>query len=333
MAKVTRSSVAGILLPDDISETLIRGAYENSIVQSYAKAVPMNAVNKVLKEAEVGGANAYWVGEGQRKTTDAPSMTQKVWTMTAAELAVLIPLDEDVSDDVDVDLFGLYKPEIETAFAKKLDAAAIFGTDKPTAWGTLGTDIIPNAVVAGNDFQEDGSPTDAELLNLIGGTGASTPDGALQAIEDDGYEATGFVGHIRFKSRLRGLKDADNRYIFGDGVVAGVPNSLFGIPLAFAKREVWPAPTGVVGDAHLILGDWDQAIVGTRAGIRYKVFTEGTITDGAGNVVYSLMESDMVVLRVTQRLGFKVICDNTADGETLADGEDFPFAVVQPAIA
>ena len=333
MSKVTRAGVAGILLPDDISDSILTGAAESSIVQTYAKAVNMTAVNKVLREAEVGGVNAYWTGEGARKQTDAPTMTQKVWTMTAAELAVIIPLDEDVADDLDVDLFSMYKPEIEKAFAAKLDAAALFGTDVPTAWTSQGTNILPNAVVAGNAFEEDGSPTDAELLDLISGTGASTPDGALQAIEDAGYEASGFVGHIRFKSRLRGLKDADGRYVFGDGVTAGVPNSLFGIPLAFAKRAVWPAPTGVVGDAHLILGDWDQAIVGTRAGVRYKVFTEGTITDGAGNVVHSLMESDMIALRVTQRIGFKVICDDTADGETLDSNSDFPFAAVQPAIA
>lgn len=330
MAKVTRAGVAGILLPDDISEELIRGAAESSIVSTYARTVPMNAVNKVIREAEVGGANAYWTGEGARKSTDAPAVSQKVWTMTAAELAVIIPLDEDVADDVTVDLFSLYKTEIETAFAKKLDAAALFATDKPTAWGTLGTSIVDNATTVGNLFNEDATPTDAELLNVIAGTGAAVADGALQAIEDDGYEADGFVAHIRFKSRLRGLKDGQGLYIFGDGVTAGVPNSLFGIPLAFAKREVWPAPTGIAGDAHLILGDWDQAIVGERAGIRYKVFSEGVITDGSGNVVYSLMEQDMIALRVTQRLAFKVIAPDTADGETLADGDDFPFAVVAP---
>lgn len=329
MAKVQRAGVAGILLPEDISETLIRGAAESSIVQGYSRSLPMKAVSKTLKEAEVGAAAAYWTGEGARKQTDAPSMTQKTWTITAAELAVIIPLDEDVADDVEVDLFSLYKPEIETAFAKKLDAAAIFGVDVPTAWGTLGTNIIPNATTVGNIFNEDVSPTGPELLDLIAGTGAGA-SGALEAIEDDGYEATGFVAHTRFKSRLRGLKDAQGLYVFGDGVAAGVPATLFGVPLAFAKRDVWAAPTGVAGDANLIVGDWDQAYVGTRAGVRYKVFSEGTITDGAGAVVYSLMEQDMIALRVTQRIGFKVICDNTADGETLASGEDFPFAVVAP---
>ena len=332
MARVQRAGVAGIVLPDDISEELIRGSAEKSIVETFARSLPMSAVNKVIKEAEVGGANAYWVSEGGRKQTDAPSMTQKTWTMTAAEIAVIIPLDEDVADDATVDLFELYKPEIETAFANKLDAAALFGTDKPTAWGTLGTDIVPNAVTASHGIEEDLSPTDTELLDKIAGTGLDPADGVLQAIEDDGYEATGFVSHIRFKSRLRGLKDAQGLYVFGDGVAAGVPNSLFGVPLAFVNRSVWPAPTGVAGDAHLIVGDWDQALVGTRAGIRYKMFDQGVITDGAGNVVYSLMENDQIAMRVTKRVAFKVIADDTADGETLAAGEAFPFAVLQPNI-
>lgn len=333
MAKIDRAAVGGILLPDEVSETLLRGAAETSLVERYARSIPMSAQNKVITEAEVGAGNAFWVGEGARKQTDAPAMTSKSWTMSAAELAVIIPIDEDVADDASVDLFELYKPAIETALAKKLDAAALTGTDKPTAWGTLGTDIIPNAITASNAFEEDADPTSAELLDLISGTGAvpGTPDGALQALEEDGYEPNGSVAYIRFKARLRGIKDLDNRYIFGDAVEAGVPGSLFGIPISFADSTVWP--TSGPNESHLVMGDWSQAVVGNRKGIRYKMFDQGVITDGAGNVTYSLMENDMVALRVTRRVGFKVIADDTADGETLAAGEAFPFAVVQPAIA
>jgi len=332
--RVQRGDVASIILPDEVSEELLRGAKESSVVQAYSRGIPMLAQNKVITEAEVNQANVFWVGEVNRKSTDAPTMTQKTWTMSAGELAVIIPLDEDVQDDATVDLFELYKVPIETAIANALDAAALFGTTKPTSWGTLGTDIIPNAVVAGHGFEEDATPTDAELLTLISGSGLvpGTPDGAMQALEEDGYEATAAVAHTRFKSRLRNVKDLDERYIFGDAVSAGVPGSLFGMPLSFVKNSVWPAPTGVAGDAHLVIGDWSQSFLGTRKGIKYKVFDQGTITDGAGNVIYSLMEQDMVALRVTARYGFKVIADDTADGETLAAGEPFPFAIVQPEI-
>ena len=330
MSKIARGDVSTLVLPDEVSETILRGVKETSVVQKYARARPMRAQNVTITEAEVTGANVFWVGEGNRKQTDAPPMADLTWSMSAAELAVIIPLDETVQDDAEVDLFDLYKPAIESAIASKLDAAALFGLDSPVAWGANGTAIFPNIQTAGNDFEEASSTSDLKLLNLLAGTGATpgTPLGALEAIEDDGYDATGWVAYTRFKARLRGLRDADERYIFGNAVEAGVPSTLFGLPIDFVKSDIWDQD-----NAHVILGDWDQATVGTRQGIKYKIFDQGVITDGAGAVVYSLMESDMVALRVTARYAFKVIADETADGETLDSDSDYPFAAVRPYTA
>ncbi len=332
MSKVARGDVTSIVLPTPVSDEILQGVAETSLIQGLARSRPMTTKAVTLREAEVTGANTFWVGEGQRKQTDAPPMVQRAWTLTSAELAVIIPLDEDVQADAEVDLFGLYKPQIETAFANKLDAAAIFGVDAPLAWGAAdtGVHIVPDAVTAGHTFTEDGSPTDAELLDLINGTGASTADGALQALEDDGYDPTAALAYVRFKSRLRNLKDADGRYMFGDAAGPRAPSAISDVPLKYTTKNqgsgIW-----VPLAAHLVMGDWDQAVVGTRQGIKYKAFDQGTITDGAGNVVYSLMENDMIALRVTARYAFKVFADDTADGESLSSGNEFPFAVVRPA--
>jgi HK97 family phage major capsid protein len=290
-----------------------------------------------LREAEVTGANAYWVGEGQRKQTDQPTMEQLAWTITSAEIAVIIPMDENVVDDASVDLWELYRPAVETAVANKLDAAAIFGNDRPTKWGAAntGVSIVPEAQTVGNDFEEDATPTDQELLDLISGTGATpaTPDGALEALEADLYDPSRILAYNRFKSRLRNLKDADSRYYFqGANGLPTVPSELFSIPLEFISHEkasaIWQA-----SEAHLIMGDWAQAILGTRQGLTYKVFDQGVITDGAGQVLYSLMEQDMVAVRVVARYAFKIITDETADGDTLEAGDDYPFAIVRPYTA
>jgi HK97 family phage major capsid protein len=327
MSKIARGDVSTLVLPDEVSETILRGAAESSVVMRYARSRPMRAQNVTITEAEVTGANVFWVGEGNRKQTDAPPMADLTWSMSAAELAVIIPLDENVQDDAEIDLFELYKPAIETAIAQKLDAAALFGVDSPVAWGANGTAIFPNIQTAANDFEEDVAPTDLELLNLLAGTGVTpgTPTGALEAIEDDGYDPTGWVAYTRFKARLRGLRDADERFVFGNAVEAGVPSTLFGLPIEFVKSDVWDQD-----NSHVILGDWDQATVGTRQGIKYKLFDQGVITDGAGAVVYSMMENDMVALRVTARYAFKVIADDTADAATLDSASDYPFASVRP---
>lgn len=324
MTKVTRSSVDTQILPPEVSEEVLRGVAEASVIRQFARERQMTGNRVQITEAEVDGANVFWVGEGQRKRTDAPTMSTLTWTMDAAELAVIIPLDEAVQDDANLDLWDLYTPHIQTAVAQKLDAAAIFGSDAPTAWGTAPS-IVDQILLADSDFYEDASPTDVELLNLLAGTGASTADGGLQYVEDSGFEPTGWLGNRRFKSRLRGLKDADNRYIFGDAIEAGVPSSLFGLPLSFTKTTVWDRTL-----AHLIVGDFGQAMVGVRQEIKYKVFDQGVITDGAGSVIYSLMESDMVALRVTARFGFKVFADDTADGNTVSASSEYPFSLIGP---
>jgi len=337
MAKVSRGDVTSIVVPTPVSDAILTGVADNSIVLANARTKPMSTNAETLREAEVTGANAYWVGEGSRKQTDAPTMAQLAWTMTSAELAVIIPIDENVANDAEVDLFTLYKPAIETAIANKLDAAALFGNDAPTAWGAVntGVHIVPDALTVGNDFEEDATATDQELLDLISGTGATpaTPDGALEALEADLYDPNGIVAYNRFKSRLRNLKDTDGRYYFqGSNGLPIVPSELFGIPVQFASHEkstnVWQPD-----EAHLIMGDWNQALVGTRQGITYKAFDQGVITDGAGNVIYSLMEQDMVAMRDVARYAFKVFCDDSADGDTLASGNDYPFAVVRPYTA
>lgn len=337
MSRVTRGDVASIVVPTPVSDTILRGVAEQSIIQRLATNRPMTTNAETLREADVTGASAYWVGEGQRKQTDQPTMQQLAWTITAGEMAVIVPINENVVDDAEVDLWELYRPAIESAFAYKLDAAALFGNDRPNAWGSANTGvaIVPEAQTVGNDFEEDATPTDQELLDLISGTGATpaTPDGALEALEADEYDPSRIVAYNRFKSRLRNLKDADSRYYFqGANGLPTVPQELFDIPVEFITHKqatnVWQA-----SEAHLIMGDWDQAIVGNRSGLTYKVFDQGVITDGAGNVLYNLMEQDMLALRVVQRVAFKIICDDSADGDTLASGNDYPFAIVRPYTA
>lgn len=322
MARVQRGDVSSLLLPDEVSEEILRGAAEASLIQRFGRSRPMTAQNVKLTEAEVTGANVFWVGEGARKQTDAPGMQQLTWSMSAAELAVIVPLDENVQEDASIDIFDLYKPAIETAIGKKLDSAALFGVDSPTEWAANGS-IRELTTAAGQHFAEDVDPTDEEYRDLITGSGASTPDGALQAVEEGGYDPNAFLAYVRLRSRFRHMKDADGRYVFGDAVQTGVPASLFGVPTEFTKKDIWtPATT------DLIVGDWDSAVVGTRQGIRYRIFDQGVITDGAGAVVYSLMEQDMIALRVTARFGFKVIADDTADTGTVDGSSDFPFASI-----
>jgi HK97 family phage major capsid protein len=316
MARVVRADLGSQILPDEVSEVLLRGAAEQSLIQRYARSRPMSANTVKLTEAEISGANVFWVGEGARKSTSGVSVSSKTWSMSAEELAVIVPIDENLQDDASIDLFELFAPSIETAIAQKLDAAALFGTSAPAGWTHS---IVAAATTAGHSFEEDADPTTDERLAQM--------TAAIDAIEEDGYAPNHGLVRVGYRPTLRNMKDLDGRFLFGGPNGASLPNDLFGVDIDYVKSDVWDNAV-----ANIVFGDFDQAILGTRQGVKYKVFDQGVITDGAGEVVYSLMEQDMIALRVTARYAFKIIADDTADGETLASGEAFPFAVVAPLI-
>jgi hypothetical protein len=58
------------------------------------------------------------------------------------------------------------------------------------------------------------------------------------------------------------------------------------------------------------------------------VFTEGVINDAAGNIIYNLMQQDLVALRVVFRLGFQIANPINRVNETAATR--YPFAVLIP---
>ncbi|KKK78320.1 hypothetical protein LCGC14_2844730, partial [marine sediment metagenome] len=218
------------------------------------------------------------------------------------------------------------------AFARKLDKAVLFGgADWSTSWnsptGPVDGSVWEVLKTAGGIFEEDATPDDAELLELITGTGLVARDGALSFIEENGYDPDLALMRAPFRARLRNLKDLDGRYVYGDAVKAGVPAQVFGIDLQSVATKGGRIPAA---KANLIFGDWAQAYLLTKQEIKYKVFDQGVITDGAGAVTYSLMENDMIALRMTARVAFKIIADDTADGETVDSSSEIPFATVSP---
>ena len=92
---------------------------------------------------------AYWVnGDTGMKQT-----SQMAWDnvfLTAAELAVIVPIPDSVRDDASVDLYGEIKPRVIEEIGKRVDAAVFFGDNRPADWQN---DIVTLARQAGNNMR------------------------------------------------------------------------------------------------------------------------------------------------------------------------------------
>ncbi|AZS06573.1 major capsid protein [Mycobacterium phage JacoRen57] len=300
------------MLPDQLSREIIQTAPQASVVAARARRVPMST--KTMKQPVLAALpDAYWVNgdTGLKQTT---KMAWSGVSMTAEELAVIVPIPDALMADSSIPLWDEIKPLLVEAVGKKVDDATLFGNDKPASWPNA---LIPGAIAAGNSVAlGTGEDIGVDIATL----------GERMAM--DGFSMTGFVSRPGLHWSLIGLRDAAGKPIYGtpdqNNLVAGVPTaSLYGYPLNEITTGVWDPE-----DAVLLGADWSKVVLGIRQDITFQLFTEGVISDETGKVVLNLMQQDSKALRLVFRVGFQVANPLTRLNQNAATR--YPAAVILP---
>jgi len=218
----------------------------------------------------------------------------------AEEIAVIVPLANNVADDADYDIWAEVKPLLVEAFGAKIDGAVLAGTNIPASWTTnLGGAGLKAVCTAASQTVSLASYTDIYEA-LLGETGAGTK-GTLALIEEDGYMANGHIAHVSVKGKLRNCRDSEGQPIFKAGPLSGsfATGELDGAPLAYPLNGGFAAST-----ALMFSGDWTKLVYAVRKDITYKIETSGVITDASGKIIYNLFQQNMSALMATMRIGF-----------------------------
>lgn len=300
---VGRADVADQLIPDEQVNEILQTAPEESVVLNRARTVRMSS-KKSKQPVLASLPEAYWVdGDTGLKETDKVNWSGI--TMTAEELAVIVPIPDAVVDDANVPLWDEIRPLLREAIGKAVDQAALFGTNKPASWPA---GIIPGAITAGNVSQLSASNDLAGAFLDVAGKAS-----------EGGFSVNGFATEPGLNWKLRGLKDSNGQYLFG-APSAGGNSTLFGYNLDEVRNGSWDS-TVATGLAL----DWSKFVVGIRQDVTYDLFKEGVISDASGKVILNLMQQDTKALRVVFRVGFQVAVPATRLGGT------YPAGVVTPA--
>lgn len=298
---------AGGLIPEPVTREIMEGAIANSVVLQMGRRLPnMTSKTQVLNVLDALPI-AYWVdGDDGFKQTSKAAWDKK--RLYAEELAVIVPIPENVLADSSYDIWAEIKPRLVEAFGNKIDAAVLTGTGKPASWRA---GLIPSAVTAGAAVNES-----ADMYTDIMGVG-----GVIAKVEESGYIPTGAISSVAMRAKLRGLKDGDQRPLFKSDMQGATPYALDGVPMVFDRFN------NIIGaGTDLIMGDFNQLVYAIRQDITYKVLDQATIVDpSTKEVVYSLAQQDMVALRCVMRLGWEIPNPiNVTGGENR-----FPFAILK----
>ena len=312
-----RTDVAG-LIPTEYAAQIIQSMAQSSVaLQTFRRVtMPRGAVEMPVLSVL---PTAYWVGATDTGRKQTSEQNWENVSLVARELAVIVPIPVAVVEDATVDLWAEIRPRIAEAFGVKVDAAALFGTDKPSGWGDS---IVEAAIAATNEF------TVGDTGNVSGATGDIAHDinETWALVEEDGFDVNIQWSRRRMRARLRGLRDDNGQPVFQNGLERGAPASIYGEDLLFVSNGSWD------NDYALVVGDRNAAILGVRQDIRYEMFREGVISDDSGAVVLNLMQQDAVALRATMRVGYAVANPaNRIQGDGGSGASGFPFAVLTEA--
>jgi len=286
---LTSRTDAAALIPEEVVNSMLGRATEDSAVMRLFKRIPVSRGQvrfPILSALPV----AYFVsGDTGLKQTTEINWTNKY--MTIEEIAVIVPIPDNVLDDVDANIWDEAEPLLGEAFGRCLDAAVYFGTNAPSSWPT---NIASAATSASNNVTVGSAASAGGYFGDI--------DNLYEKVEADGYEINGWVAATSAKSKLRKARDSQGRKL-DESRLNGALTLLDGYPVTYPMRGLFGTSSG---SPQLFGGDWGQFVVGVRKDMTMKILDQAVIQDNTGAIVYNLAQQDMTAVRVTFRVGWQV---------------------------
>lgn len=305
MADISREDAAKVLRTQSSTE-VIKEATQASVVLAAFPTLRMSAktyTQPVLAALPTAG----WVGESATAPEGVKPTTEISWadkTMTAEELAVIVPVHENVLADSSVDIFAEVRPLVAQEFARKLDAAVLFGVQAPTTWADA--NLVGKAIAAGNTVARGTHRDLAEDFNQL-----------IGKVDEDDFDANVAFAHRGLRTALRGLRDDNGGPIYADNLTAAnAASQIYGLALRYVTNGSFNRAT-----AEALVGDRTAAVVGIREDLQVKLLTEATV----GGI--NLAERDMVALRFKFRVAFAT---RWSPASLARPAGAYPFAVLTP---
>ena len=270
MSGITRTEAAGTFT-ESFGKEVIELVTRESVAMSTIRTVPMSDKKDKLPVLSTLPTAAFLAAEGTAKPESNVSWDSKY--LTAEEIAVIVPIDDSVLNDSQIDIAAQVKALVGQEFARVIDGAVYFGTGAPDSWPTGGM----AAAVAGEVIYSDARSW-GELFDIV---------------EVQGNDVTDVWASRKIRSGLRTP--------IIEGQAAPLPDlstqSIYGVPPSYPLG--WPATPAASTNAIAIAGDSACAIIGVRQDMTFDWSTEATLS-GYG----SLFERDATALRAVMRIGF-----------------------------
>jgi len=270
---------------------------KTSIVQRIARKVPMGPTGISIPHWN-GDVQASWVGEGEQKPLTKGSLTKQ--DLVPTKIATIFAASAEVVRANPANYLGTMRTKVAEAIALAFDAAALHGTNKPTAFKGYLTETSNEVSLADTGLAESG----------VQGNAYMAINNGLSLLVNTGKKWTGTLLDNVTEPILNTAVDGNGRPLFVESTYDGLvtpmrEGRILGRPTVLSDHVA----TGTVGSRIVgVIGDFSQVIWGQVGGLSFDVTDQATLDFGTSeepNLV-SLWQHNLVAVRVETEFAFLV---------------------------
>lgn len=271
-AVMDETNMADIVTPEDFIKELDKMVVEYGVTRRNATIYSVNSntyhVNKLTGEVTVAKV-------GEKAKIGASNLDTTPVTISLDKYAGIALLTDELDEDSVINLWNEMSESFGRAFAESEDTLTF-------------AEVLANGtqVVMGTGLDTFAEITFGEIRRLV------------DAVHPQALKNGKFYLHRSILSILGGLKDKNDRPLLADGVNGADAKTLYGYPVELV--EVMPTSAESADDtAFIAFGDLKKVTFIEKAGTRFKVLSEGTVTVDGTEV--NLGEQDCQALRAIRR--------------------------------
>lgn len=315
---ITRAEVAG-LIQDAYSTEFLTSAADSSVALQTFPTVNMGTKTARLPVLATI-PHADWVTEQSDNAAGTKPTSKATWankTLVAEEVAVIIPVHENVIDDATEDVLGELTQIGGQSMGYALDAAVFFGTNKPATW--TDPDLFAAATAGGNLTQVSTTDLKSDLMGAI-------LQNAGLVIGDGEFDPDALIARRSLRMQLANLRDAQGAPIYLPSLSAapGAIDQVAGLDAHWSRGTVkGDKPVFDSAKAVGLIVDSTAVRIGVRQDITVKFLDQATVNG------INLAEKDMVALRFKARYGY--VIKNIVAQKNDAPVTKYPVGAVTPA--
>ena len=300
-SQVAVTSDFSAFLTPELAQDYFAQIEKTSIVQQLARKVPMGPTGISIPHW-TGSVQASWVGEGEQKPLTKGSFSKQ--DLKPAKIAVIFAESAEVVRANPLNYLETMRTKIAEAIALAFDAAAIYGTNKPSAITHYINETSKVVSLADTDTGTAGAQGNAYLAF----------NNALSLLVNAGKKWTGTLLDVVAEPILNTSVDANGRPLFLEIAPPAQTNivnrsgSVLGRPTVLSDHVA----SGSAGSRTLgFVGDFSQIIWGQVGGLSFDVSDQATLDFSAGqdgSELVSLWQHNMVAVRAEAE--FAYLCND-----------------------